>query len=214
MPNVRFGRREFVQAGLAASVMPFGSWAAASDLNQAAAGGRPARLHKLLVDRTIPESVRLGALAGAIADEVFVFDGDLTKLWNEELRLQWPNGPRPIAGLTAPGVRMVLEQLGRDHDARIVFSAEHRRVAGGMSHSLVGCEHLVRSTTLRGGGDWVGDMAKHIMACPHKPASRTASFEYETSAGAGATSPRQRLVTWVLAPCFPQGQRYNAQTAS
>ncbi len=214
MPDLRFGRREFVQAGLAASVLPFGSRVDASDLNQAAARGPPARLHKLLVDRTIPESVRLGALAGAIADEVFIFDGDLTKLWNEELRLQWPNGPRPIAGLTAPGVRMVLEQLGRDHDARIVFSAEHRRVAGGMSHSLVGCEHLLRSTTLRGGGDWVGDMARHVMACPHRPAPKKASFEYETSAGAAETAPRQQLVTWVLAPRFPQDQRYNPQTAS
>lgn len=213
MTEFEVTRRNFVLGSLAAGALPLGAGANARDLRQSGLGGQPPRLHKLLVDRTLPESVRLGSYAGALADEVFVFDGDLTSLWNNELRFQWPSGPRPIAGLTTPAVRMVLEQLGRDHDARIVFSAEHRRVAGGMQHSLAGCDALLGNAEFRGSADWVADMARHIAACPHERRSK-AALQYETGDAAGLSGGQPRLVTWVLAPISPRDQRHNSETVN
>lgn len=214
MREVKIGRREFVQGSLVASVLPIGSWASGKEPQKSLGKFGTAKLHRLLVDRTIPESVRLGSYANSIAEEVFVFDGDLTKLWNDELRLQWPNGPRPIAGLTTPAVRLVLEQFGRDHDARIVFSAEHRKVAGRTRHSLAGCESIFRSPKLRGGSDWVADMARHIAVCPHEPARQAAALEYETALAPGAADNRQPLVTWVLARVSRLDSPHNLETVS
>lgn len=196
-------RRALVHAGLAAGILPLGSWAGAGNLPRPEIGGRPPKLHKLLVDRSIPESVRLGTYAASIADEVFLFDGDLTAFWNDELRSQWPKGPRPIGGLTAPGVRFVLEQLGRDHDARITFSAEHRKVAGSMRHCLVGSDALHQSAKLDGAADWVTEMAKLIVACPHQSTSRAKSVEYASRAGPVSSGHQNLLMTWILAPIAP-----------
>jgi hypothetical protein len=212
MFDFELDRRDFVLGSMVAGVLPLGAWAGTAQARQPGIGDRPARLHKLLVDRNIPESVRLGSYAGAIVDEVYVYDGDLTSLLINEIRTQWPKGPRPMAGLTAPGVRIVLEQLGRDHDARIVFSAEHRRMAGGMRHRLVGYDTLLQSPDLRSGGDWVADMAKHIAVCPHQPPSKASSIEYETSVGSHLTDIRSPLVTWVLAPVLPGDQVNDSET--
>lgn len=214
MPDFEVNRRDFVLGGLVAGVLPLGAGAGAKDANVLGSRATPARLHKLLVDRSISESVRFGSYAGSIADEVVFFDGDLTSLWINQLRSQWPTGPRPIAGLTAPNVRMVLEQLGRDHDARVVFSAEHRRVAGAMRHKLVGCDTLLESTDLRGGADWVADMAKHVAACPHELRSKAASFQYDTTVPAGWPEDPLRLVTWVIAPVLRNAGHHNSETAS
>lgn len=201
MRDVRIGRRAFVQGALVAGMLPISSWAAASSrVHRPLAAEQPGRLHKLLVDRTIPESVRLGAYAGTITDEVFEFGGDLTRLWNEELRLQWRTGPRPIAGLTSPNVLMVLEQLGRDHDARIVFRAEHRKVGDRVQHRISGCDSHIHVPAIGGVADWVGDMARQIADCPHDPALPSATLAYETGAGPGVPGDQQRLVTWILVP--------------
>ncbi len=212
MFDIKVTRRNFVLGSLVAGSLPLGSWAAAKGQAQPGSRRPPARLHKLLVDRNIPESVRLGAYSSAVADEVFVFDGDLTQLWNDELRSQWKTGPRPIAGLTAPSVRLVLEQLGRDHDARVVFSAEHRKVADGTRHSLAGSDSLLTSPEFRGSADWVADMAKYVQACPHEPPSRKTMLEYETGERPGEPGNQQRLVTWVLAPIFRLDGPLNTKT--
>lgn len=207
-------RRDLVRLGLVAGILPLGSWAGATTLPLMQPRQERARLHKLVIDRGIPESARLGALAGSIADEVFLFDGDLTRLWHDELRLQWPKGPRPIAGLTAPGVRLVLEQFGRDHNARIVFSAEHREIGGRVRHSLSGCDALLRSAQFDEGADWVAEMAKLLAACPCEPPARLTSIQFTSGPGARALSGQYPLVTWLLAPTSPPGRRYNPTMVS
>lgn len=207
-------RRGIFQAGLVVGLLPLGAGAGATTMARPKAGIKAPRLHKLLVDRSIPQSVRLAAQAREFAEEVYEFDGDLTRLWNDELRRQWPNGPKPIGGLTAPGARFVLEQFGRDHDARVVFSAEHRKVSGGFYHRLVGDDTLVQSANLNGGVDWVTEMARLIMACPHQPTSNTTSAEYASGAGVGMSGDQHRLVTWILAPITSPNQQSNSETAS
>lgn len=214
MSDFEMTRRDFVAAGMIAGVIPLGAWAGAKEVREPGRWQRPAKFHKLLVDRNIPESVRLGTYAGSLAEDVVAYDGDLTALWTRELRLLWPDGPRPIAGLTTPNVRMVFEQLGRDHGARIVFSTEHRKVAGRVLHNLVGCETHLRSTELLGGADWVAGMARHIADCPHKTHSKQSSVTFETGYSDGLLGDQQLLVTWVLAPISWPEQEYAIETAS
>lgn len=197
MSGFEVNRRGFVVGSLISGAFPLGGLAQAADLR--GAGAKP-RLHRLLVDHSIPESVRLGTYAEALADEVFAFDHDPTALWQRELRTIWPQGPRPIAGLTTPAVRMVFEQLGRDHGARIVFSAEHRTLASGMRHELSGCDDLLTCPDLRVGADWVADMARHLAAAPREAGAKATTSSYETGRTAGMADRSRRLVTWVLAP--------------
>jgi len=213
MSNFDVNRREFVVGGLVAGVLPLGAYAGAKEA-RAFGTGAPRRLHKLLVDRSIPESARLGTYAGFIADEALFFDGDFTALWIRELKTQWADGPKPIAGLTRPGVRMVLEQFGRDHGARIVFSAEHRRLGGTMRHKLMGCDTLLQSTDLRGAADWVADMARHIAACPYERGLKAASLVYETSDPAKSLHSHSTLETWVMASTSRNDQRFNSETVN
>lgn len=212
MYDFEVDRRNFVAGGLVIGLLPLCTPAGAKDIHGPVPRTRPQRLHKLLVDRTIPESVKLGSYARDIADEVFLFDGDLTALWTNELRSQWPKGPRAIAGLTTPSVQMVFEQLGRDHGARIVFSAEHSPKTRDMRHRLIGCETVLRDANLRGDHDWVADMAKHIVACSHEPQSTPVILEYETAVPAGLSENQHRLVTWVLAPVPSTDQHNTSET--
>lgn len=200
MPDFRVNRRNLVQTGLVASILPLGSTVTGTNLAPSNTGVKATRLHKLLVDRSISESMRLGTYTQGIADEVFTFDGDLTRLWQDELRLQWPNGPRPIGGLTTSSARLVLEQLGRDHGARIVFSADHRRDGRNVWHQLVGNDDHLRSAELQGDTDWIAAMAKLMASHPLLPSAKPVSVEYTSAAGGGGWGDHHQLTTWILAP--------------
>lgn len=199
-----------MQAGVAASFLPLSSRTWGSRYT----GGKPKKLHRLLVDRTIPESVRLGTFADLLADEIIEFDGDLTRLWQDELRMQWPGGPRTIGGLTRPSVLMVLEQLGRDHGARIIFSAEHQNRGSGIQHELMGCSKLLDNPEFSSGHDWVADMARYIAASPMQTPARKASTRYTTRGQTGLSQDQSRLVTWVMAPVLSNKQRPNPEIVS
>jgi len=214
MPDFDLNRRNFVLGGLLAGIIPLATYAKAQDASATDRAVRPARFHNLFVDRQIPESVRLGACAGTLADEVVKFDGDFTSLWVDRLRSQWSEGPRPIAGLTAPGVRLVLEQLGRDHDARIVFAAEHHYGAKGVRHRLIGCGPLLQPQALCTSTDWVAHMARHIATCPHEFQAKAKPYEYVTDRLAGVPDNPQQLVTWVLAPVIRHSHGHNSEAVS
>jgi hypothetical protein len=210
MAKLEITRRKLVQASVAATILPFSAQLRAGSFSD----GKPKKLHWLLVDRNIPESVRFGTFAGMLADEVIEFDGDLTRLWRDELRLQWPNGPQTIGGLTKPGVRMVLEQLGRDHRARIVFSAEHQNVAGGIRHDLNGCSDMLEGPDFCSGPDWVAEMARYLESSRLDPSERKSSLRYDTRGQTGLSDNQHRLVTWVLAPVLPRNQRPSPEMVS
>jgi len=111
-------RREFLQAGLAASLIPVvGS---ASEASHA-----PLPYYKVIVDERFPASVAYGEELKARGAAVHAIRGDITDLWYHDLDLRWKQqGPAAIAGLTAHGPLFCLERLAWDHGMRVVSRIE------------------------------------------------------------------------------------------
>ena len=85
-------RREFLQAGIAASVLPM-----------AVAGANPAPgkrdhaadFYKVIFDERFPASVAFGAEWKARGAAVHAIRGDITDLWFHDLDQQWKKQPVP-----------------------------------------------------------------------------------------------------------------------
>jgi hypothetical protein len=115
-------RREFLQAGLAASLLPVAASAAGS---AAEASNPPLPYYKVIVDERFPASVAYGKEWKTRGAAVYAIRGDITDLWFHDLDHRWKQqGPAAIAGLTAHGPLFCLERLAWDHGMRVVSRVE------------------------------------------------------------------------------------------
>jgi hypothetical protein len=116
-------RREFLQAGIAASLLP----AVVSATGSASKGSEaPASFYKVIFDERFPASVAFGAEWKARGAAVHAIRGDITDLWFHDLDRQWKQQPVPIAGLTAHGPLFCLERIAWDHGMRVVSRIEQK----------------------------------------------------------------------------------------
>jgi hypothetical protein len=114
-------RREFLQAGIAASVLPMA--VAGSNLAPSERGDRVG-FYKVIFDQRFPASIAFGEEWKARGAAVHAIQGDITDLWFHDLDIQWKKRPVPIAGLTAHGALFCLERLAWDHGMRVVSRVE------------------------------------------------------------------------------------------
>jgi hypothetical protein len=112
-------RREFLQAGIAASLLP--ATAAADTVSKTPA---PQVYYKVIFDERFPASVAFGEEWRARGAAVHAIRGDITDLWFHDLDIQWKKRPVAIAGLTAHGPLFCLERLAWDHGMRVVSRVE------------------------------------------------------------------------------------------
>ena len=124
-------RREFLHAGLVASLLPVGIQA-----NESAAQGAAPQdptsqdlaprvsYYKVIFDERFPASVAFGEQWKAGGAPVHAIRGDITDLWFHDLDAQWKKQPVAIAGLTAHGPLFCLERLAWDHGMRVVSRVE------------------------------------------------------------------------------------------
>jgi len=121
-------RREFLQAGIAASLLPM-----AVSGGNLALGERdePAGFYKVIFDERFPASVAFGEEWKARGAAVHGIRGDITDLWFHDLDLQWKRQPLPIAGLTAHGPLFCLERLAWDRGMRVVSRVEQTAMHDG-----------------------------------------------------------------------------------
>lgn len=121
-------RREFLQTGLAASILP---WTLADgtpsywDWTQATA------CYKVVADERFGAGSAFATEAARRGADVVRITGDITRFWFEDLSLRWRDAPVPIAGLTAHGPLFCLERLAWDHGLRVVVRHEHPPSARG-----------------------------------------------------------------------------------
>ncbi len=116
-------RREFLQAGLAASLLP----AVLSANASAPEAIHPASpFYKVIFDERFPASVAFGAEWKARGAAVHAIRGDITDLWFHDLDRQWKKQPVSIAGLTAHGPLFCLERIAWDHGMRVVSRVEQK----------------------------------------------------------------------------------------
>ncbi|MGA2214201.1 MAG: hypothetical protein ABSH31_13075 [Bryobacteraceae bacterium] len=100
-------RREFLQAGIAASVLPMAAVA------NTIAPSQPENhdFHKVIFDERFKASVTFGEEWKARGAAVHAIRGDITDLWFHDLHRQWKQRPAAIAGFTAHGALFCLERL-------------------------------------------------------------------------------------------------------
>lgn len=193
------GRREFIQAGVAATTLPALS---GMPLSGAFAGPAPMPLYKVLFDRRFPSSIAYGEAARAQGLDTHGIDGDMTSFWYDELHGRWRGAPVAIAGLTAHGPIFCLERLAWDHGMRVVYRGDHAsRPDGRLEHVVSGPGGmLLHAARLAAGGpDWGRQAAGLLARCPEDAAAVCRS----AAAVAISTEPvhePEPLVSWVIAP--------------
>src|ERR1700728_1916061 len=109
-------RREFLQAGIAASVLPLAVAGSSMALSERAG---PVTFYKVIFDARSPASVAFGDEWKARGAAVHAIRGDITDLWFHDLDPQWKKQPVAIAGLTTHGPLFCLERLAWDHGMRV-----------------------------------------------------------------------------------------------
>ncbi len=115
-------RRGFIQAGIAASVLPM--IVSAREISRQPLFGAQS-FYKVIFDRRFPASVAFAREMKQLGATVHAIDGDITDLWFHDLHAAWTKQPVAIAGLTAHGPLFCLERLAWDHGMRVTFRAEH-----------------------------------------------------------------------------------------
>jgi hypothetical protein len=121
-------RREFLQASVAASLLPLTLEADAHGPEAGAPRTRTEPLldacYAVLADRRFSEAEAYAREARRQGARVVRFDGDITDFWFHDLSLRWRRGPAAIAGFTAPGPLFCLERWGWDHGLYVVSRVE------------------------------------------------------------------------------------------
>lgn len=120
-------RREFLQAGMAASLLPIAVAGSTLAVSEHADG---VAFYKVIFDERFPASVTFGELWKARGAAVHSIRGDITDLWFHDLDLQWKKQPVAIAGLTAHGPLFCLERLAWNHAMRVVSRVEQASCDG------------------------------------------------------------------------------------
>jgi hypothetical protein len=115
-------RREFLHAGLAATILPM-----VAAPNDSTSTGL---FYKVIFDQRFPASAAFGEEWKARGQAVHAIRGDITDLWFHDLDIQWKKNPVPIAGLTAHGALFCLERLAWDHGMRVVARVDHEPFNG------------------------------------------------------------------------------------
>jgi hypothetical protein len=137
-------RREVLKGAIAAGTLPLAGSAAWVRFRRHE-GGEAHRLsiHKVIIDQRVAEASSFGREISGLGLAVHPTDGDITRLWTDDLYLRWRRAPVAIAGLTAHGPLFCLERLAWDFGMRVVMRADYRRAApGAFAQALIGLASL------------------------------------------------------------------------
>ena len=131
----------------------------------------------------------------AARNAVAATNGDVTRVWYDDLHRRWRRAPVPIAGLTTYGALFCLEQLAIDHRMHVLFRVAHSTAV----HAIEGPAGLVPAAVeaVRN-AEWPAAMADVVTRCPAERAPRRTARVASVSRSSAAAS--ETLYTWVIAP--------------
>jgi hypothetical protein len=108
-------RREFLQGGIALSLLPLlpRKWLSAAV--------PPKALDMVIFDQRFPKARDLALQARDAGLDCVAIEGDITHLYFHDLALRWTRGPTTIAGLSTKASLFCLEMLARDRGMRLAY---------------------------------------------------------------------------------------------
>jgi hypothetical protein len=187
------GRRQFIQSGVAASV-----------LFSLPAGSPAGELDRLALDHFVFDGrfdgarqlARQFASAGARVSNVAA---GLMELWYHQLDLQWKALPTPLAGATTRESLFVLETFAADHRMRVIYRGKHGTPRNGVArHRMSGPAAVIGPMQRLSRRPPWSTLASAMAQCPARPSSRET---YEATTTSDATTKRdEALYTWIIAP--------------
>lgn len=197
-------RREFLRIGFTATAWPIASSAVAS-VGLAYDRGGPLPIYKAIYDTRFGASRRFAERIERLGVQLAAIEGDMTRVWFDDIYHVWQRAPIPIAGMTAHGPLFCFEQLARDIGMRIVFKAKHVPSDDGcLMHAITGPVTMLDECAGidRPGAAWIGSIARAVAACPRGRAE--ISVLSATSPAApdafDADADVEALYSWVIAP--------------
>jgi len=113
MPN----RREFLQAGIAVSLLPLLS-------RKGFSTAVPRAFDMVLFDQRFPQARDFALQAREAGLDCVAIQGDITDVYFHDLSLRWNRGPTTIAGLSTKASLFCLEMLARDRGMRLAYFAD------------------------------------------------------------------------------------------
>lgn len=192
-------RREFLLIGVTATALPLASRAAQA-VGVDLAEGDAVPLYAVVYDTRFAASVEFARRAEALGFRTRAIEGDMTRLWYEDLYHRWKRGPAAIAGLTAHGPLFCFDQLARDQGMRVVFRGEHRPVPQGTRHEFSGPAPMLTEALAVGGARAFGaPLADVVGRCP-RGRSEITSARTRSSARLELPGDDDALYSWVIAP--------------
>lgn len=111
------------------TVLKFGAAASAATLLPGLAAGAlgaggGTQIERFVFDERFAEAIAKGRDARGAGIPVSGVDGDLTRLWYDDLSLRWQRTPMALAGLTAEDALFVLGTLAPAYRMRVVEETE------------------------------------------------------------------------------------------
>lgn len=201
-------RREFLQAGIAASAIPLGAAAlkaaVSPDTELAGSSTSPdaaMSFYKVVFDERFPDCVAFAAEMRRLGAVVHAIRGDMTDLWYRDLHHQWQTVPTAIAGMTGHGAMFCLERLAWDRQMRVVFRAEHRYGTDAcVEHAVSAPDVMLQDAAGLGdaGSNWSVVAAGLVHRCAQRGAQ--ASQTVVTRLAQPAPDDQEPLFSWVIAP--------------
>jgi hypothetical protein len=177
-------------------------------MSQDVTGALAATLDKnclLVADTRIAASREFAAQAAHNSERVAWIEGDVTKLWYEELDARWRDEKTAVTGLTEFGVFFCLERLAMDRGLRVAFKGSHRRDGSRLLHDIHAPKDVVTEQALSAlsGQHWTEQAAR--MAIASRADGRMISQLRKTSSVASDRWPL--LVSWMIVPKRLDGER-------
>lgn len=194
-------RRQVLGAGVAASVWPL----VVPRLGRAAAtlghGLEAGCIHAGIRDTRLAASAAFAARLAAQGLPLREIDGDVTRLWYDELALRWRESPVAIAGLTGADALFCLAELAWDHRMRVVFRAAPGDAGRDGAFEVTAPAHVLARLGAAG-PESVAELAERAAE-----AVQAASLGSRSTARRFASAPAAAEASWVAWAIAPVRRR-------
>ncbi len=152
----------------------------------------------LVADTRIRASRDFAAQAMHNSERVAWIEGDITRLWYEELDARWRDEKTAVTGLTEYGVFFCLERLAMDRGLRVAFKGSHRRDGSRVLHDIRGPKDVVTAQAVNTLSDQYWPKQAARMAIASRTGARMTSQIPKSSSV--AREPWPLLVSWMIVP--------------